>query len=53
MSSYRVVYIKSVIAEEWIEAESVDEARDIWEAGGVDGDLFFVEDENGDQVFFN
>ncbi len=53
MSSYRVVYIKSVASEEWIEAESVDEARDIWEAEGHDGDLFFIEDDEGNQVIYD
>lgn len=52
MGSYRVVYIKSVVSEEWIDADSVDEAKDIWEARGLDGDLFFIEDEEGHQVIY-
>ena len=50
---YRVVYIVSDCREEYIEADSVDEAKSKWENEPNDGgELFFIESENGDQVVY-
>lgn len=50
---YRVAFIRSIVDEEIIDAESVDEAKKIWENEGLDADLFFIEDEEGNQVIFD
>ena len=50
---YRVAFIRSVVDEEFIEARSVDDAQKQWEDKGYDADLFFIEDESGNQVIFD
>lgn len=51
--TFRVVYTKTVVEEEWIQADSIDDAKDAWEKEGCDGDLFFIEDQNGHQVIYD
>ena len=50
---YRVTYTQTSFHEEWVDANSFDEAQDQWEKQGLDADLFFIEDESGQQVFFD
>ena len=51
--NYRVVWMKTTVSEEQIEANSIDEAKEKWERLGCDGELFFIEDEEGDQVVYD
>ena len=53
MAKYRVVYTVSRCNEETIEANSFEDAQKKWEDEGLDGELFFIEDENGDQIIFD
>ena len=52
---YKVVWIIHDVREETIEANSEDEAMEQWrsEAWHDDDDLFFIEDENGNQTIYN
>ena len=50
---YRVTFIRSIVDEEIIDAKSVDEAQKKWEDEGIDAELFFIEDEDGNQVIFD
>ena len=50
---WRVVYTKTIVDEEWIEAATEDEARAKWEKEAGDEELFFIEDENGNQTIYN
>ena len=51
--TYRVVYIISDCRETYIDANSIDEAKSKWESeNDDDGELFFIESENGDQVVY-
>ena len=50
---FRVVYTKTVVDEEWIEAATEDEAKAKWESEAGDEELFFIEDENGNQTVYN
>ena len=53
MKKYRVVWIISDVREEQVEANSIDEAKAKWESeGDDDGELFFIEDEQGNQVVY-
>lgn len=54
MAWFTVKYLKTILAEEEIEADSVEEAVELWESAvyrGDDDDLFYVEDEDGNQIF--
>lgn len=55
--TFRVVWTVTDVKEEWIEAESEDDAREEWESecGSWDSDrsLFFIEDEDGNQTIYN
>ena len=53
MSKYRVAYTFVKVEEEFIDAESFDDARNKWEEEGLDAELFFIEDENGEQIIFD
>ena len=53
MREYRVVYTHTVCGEERLYAESFDDAKKKWEDEGIDAELFFIEDENGNQVVFD
>lgn len=50
---YRVVYTITTVKEIEVDADSVDEAQALWENDGYDGDLFFIEDESGNQVIYD
>lgn len=52
---YRVVWIERNVREEIIEAESEDEAVREWESAVWTDrdDLFYVEDEDGNQTIYN
>jgi len=50
---YRVVYTRTIVKEIEVDAASVDEAEELWENRGYDGELFFIEDENGNQVIYD
>ena len=53
MKKYRVAWTVTKVEEDNIEAESIDDARQKWEAMGLDAELFFIEDEEGNQVIFD
>lgn len=53
MKKYRVVWTVTKCEEDSLDAESFDEAREKWEARGLDAELFFIEDEEGNQVVFD
>ena len=52
---YRVVWTITDVREEIIEADSEDEAREQWmtECWHDDDELFFIEDEQGNQTIYN
>lgn len=52
MGKYRVVSIKTIGEEEIIEASDFDEAKAKWEEMGIDGDLYFIEDEHGMTIYY-
>lgn len=56
MKQYRVVWIVKEVKEEWIEAESEEEAKAKWEDDlyySDNGELFFIEDEDGSQTIYD
>ena len=54
MAKFRVAWIVSEVKEEVVEAESVEDAQRWWENEPNDGgELFFIEDEQGNQVIFD
>lgn len=53
MPKYRVVYTVTKIKEEIVNARDIDEAQAKWENEGLDAELFFIEDEYGNQIVFN
>ncbi len=53
MAEFRVVYTRTVVNELFYEAESIEDARSQWEADGYDGELFFIENEAGEQVIYD
>ena len=50
---YRVVYTQTAFNEIAIDAASFDDAQKKYEELGMDADLFFIEDENGEQIIFD
>ena len=50
---YRVAYTKTVVDEEFVDAESFEDAQKWFDDQGMDAELFFIEDENGEQVIFD
>lgn len=50
---YRVAWIYTKFVEDYIEADSVDDAKEKWEELGLDADLFFIEDEEGVQTIYD
>lgn len=54
---YRVVWTITDVREEIIEADSEDAAREEWESEvgswDCDRELFFIEDEDGNQTIYN
>lgn len=53
MQKYRVVYTYTKCGEDQIDAESFDDAKEKWENCGYDAELFFIEDEEGNQIIYN
>ena len=53
MAKYRVAYTYTNYDEDYIDADSFEEAKEKWEDEGYDAELFFIEDENGDQVIYD
>lgn len=53
MSKFRVVYTRLIVNEKFIEAKDFDDAQEKWESEGLDADLFFIEDDNGNQIVFD
>ena len=53
MKKFRVAYTITKVEEEFIEAEDMDEAQTKWEKQGLDAELFFIEDEDGNQIIFD
>ncbi len=53
MPKYRVAYTVTKVEEETIEAKDFDEAQAKWENEGLDAELFFIEDEKGNQIVFD
>ena len=53
MPKYRVAYTVTKVEEETIEAKDFDEAQAKWENEGLDAELFFIEDEEGNQIVFD
>ncbi len=49
---YRVVYSYTKYEDEIIEANSIEEAKEIWENEGADAELFLIENEDGEQKVF-
>lgn len=52
MSKYRVVYLVTEVKEEVIDVNDFDEAKSKWEKGIGDEELFFIEDEEGNQIIY-
>lgn len=53
MAKFRVVYTVTKVEEETIEAKDFDEAEARWNDEGYDAELFFIEDEEGNQIIFD
>ena len=53
MAKYRVVWTVTEVEYEFIEADDMDQAQAKWEDMDVDGELFFIEDEDGNQMIYN
>ncbi len=53
MAKYEVAFTFTKVETETIEANSVEEAQEKWEAMGYDAELFFIRDENGNEVVFD
>ena len=53
MKAYKIIYTKTIV-EEYIEgANSVEEAQRKFENSGIDGELFIIEDAEGNQTYFD
>lgn len=56
MAWFTVKYLKTILAEEEIEADSVEEAVELWESEPWrrdDDDLYYIEDEDGNTHCFD
>ena len=53
MQRYRIAYTVTKVEYDFVEAQSLDDARELWEAKGLDADLFYIEDEDGHQVVYD
>ena len=53
MAQYEVAFTFAKVETEIIEANSVEEAKEKWEAMGYDAELFFIKDENGNEVVYD
>lgn len=50
---YEVIYTYTKTGSDFIEANSVDEAKHKWEDMGYDAELFIIRDENGNEVVYD
>ena len=50
---YTVAYTFTKVGEDVIDANSVDEAKEKWEEMGYDAELFFIRDEQGNEVVYD
>ena len=53
MAWFTVKYLKTILAEEEIEADSVEEAAELWESEvwrRDDDELYYIEDEDGNEI---
>lgn len=50
---YRVVFSRTEVYEEYIDAKSVDDAQEKWESEGHDAELVFIEDENKGRMYYD
>ncbi len=50
---YEVAFTFRKVETETIEANSVEEAKEKWENIGYDAELFFIRDENGNEVVYD
>ena len=50
---FRVVYTITKVEEVQVTAESFDDAKSQFEDIGVDGELFFIENEDGEQIVYS
>lgn len=53
MAKYEVASTYTKVRTEIIEANSVEEAKEKWEAMGHDAELFYIKDENGHEVVYD
>ena len=53
MAKFRVAYTITKVEEEFIEAKDFDDAQRKWEDEGIDAELFFIENEKGEQIVFD
>lgn len=52
MAKYKIIYMKTIAAEDVVDASDFDEAQAKWEAIGLDGELYSIEDEHGITIFY-
>ena len=50
---YNVLFTYTKVKEDVIEASSVDEVKEKWEAMGYDAELFLIRDEQGNETVFD
>lgn len=50
---YEVIYTYTKTGSDFIEANSVDEAKQKWEDIGYDAELFIIRDENENEVVYD
>ena len=53
MAKFRVAWTIHKYGEAEIDVESFEKAQEWFENSNIDGDLFFIEDENGEQVIYD
>lgn len=53
MAKFTVLYTKTIIEEQEIEASTFDEAQAKWEEKGLDAELYSIADEHGMTLFYN
>ena len=52
MGKYKIIYMKTAVDEDIIEAADFDEAQEKWQAMGLDGELYSIEDEHGMTIYY-
>lgn len=53
MAKYEVASTFTKVKTETIEANSIEEAKEKWEAMGYDAELFYIRDEHGHEVVYD